>query len=394
MLVDPETGRPRKFAYAPGLVVVDGGPPQVAAAQRALDELGIDDIPVVRAGQAARGGLAARPGGPGDPAAAPARASTCCSGSATRRTASRSPTTAPGAPRSMVESLLDDVPGLGEVRRKTLLKHFGSLQEARGPPRSRRSPRCPASGRATAAAIKDAVRRRRKSAGRQTVSVNTATGEIEETLTRPSDAGRPSRGELVVVTGMTGAGRSTAAKELEDLGFFVVDNLPPQPAARRGPAGRREPRPEQPIAVVVDVRSGVVLRRPCRPTSPRAPPAGTRRWSSSRPTTTCWCAARRPPAARTRCRAAAGCSTGCSASAWCWPTCAATPTWSSTPRTLNVHQLTDRIADARSAPRRPDRLKVTRGQLRLQVRHPGRRRLRRRHAVPARTRTGSPSCAR
>ena len=47
MLVDPETGRPRKFAYAPGLVVVDGGPPQVAAAQRALDELGIDDIPVV-----------------------------------------------------------------------------------------------------------------------------------------------------------------------------------------------------------------------------------------------------------------------------------------------------------------------------------------------------------
>ena len=36
------------------------------------------------------------------------------------------------------------------------------------------------------------------------------------------------RGELVVVTGMTGAGRSTAAKELEDLGFYVVDNLPPQ----------------------------------------------------------------------------------------------------------------------------------------------------------------------
>src|SRR3546814_20445909 len=46
MLVDPETGRPRKFAYAPGLVVVDGGPPQVAAAVAALKELGIDDIPV------------------------------------------------------------------------------------------------------------------------------------------------------------------------------------------------------------------------------------------------------------------------------------------------------------------------------------------------------------
>ncbi|NED55005.1 excinuclease ABC subunit C, partial [Micromonospora aurantiaca] len=44
--IDPETGRPRKFAYPPNLVIVDGGPPQVAAAQRALDELGVDDIAV------------------------------------------------------------------------------------------------------------------------------------------------------------------------------------------------------------------------------------------------------------------------------------------------------------------------------------------------------------
>ena len=46
MLVDPETGKARKFAYAPGLVVVDGGPPQVAAARQALDALAIHDIPV------------------------------------------------------------------------------------------------------------------------------------------------------------------------------------------------------------------------------------------------------------------------------------------------------------------------------------------------------------
>ncbi|MCW2832574.1 MAG: putative P-loop ATPase protein [Nocardioides sp.] len=66
----------------------------------------------------------------------------------------------------------------------------------------------------------------------------------------------PTPGELVIVTGMTGAGRSTAAKELEDLGFFVVDNLPPtlvRDVVRlvddsRGIA--------EPIAVVVDVRSG------------------------------------------------------------------------------------------------------------------------------------------
>ena len=63
-------------------------------------------------------------------------------------------------------------------------------------------------------------------------------------------------GPLVIISGMTGAGRSTAAKELEDQGFFVVDNLPPTLLpdvvklvdSSRGPA--------QPIAVVVDVRSG------------------------------------------------------------------------------------------------------------------------------------------
>ena len=69
MLVDPETGRPRKFAYAPGLVVVDGGPPQVAAAQRALDRARPPRHPRLRAREAARGGVAADPGGPGDPAA-------------------------------------------------------------------------------------------------------------------------------------------------------------------------------------------------------------------------------------------------------------------------------------------------------------------------------------
>lgn len=63
-------------------------------------------------------------------------------------------------------------------------------------------------------------------------------------------------GEIVVVTGMTGAGRSTAAKELEDLGFYVVDNLPPSLVAdvvRLVDEGRGV---DHPIAAVVDVRSG------------------------------------------------------------------------------------------------------------------------------------------
>ena len=45
--IDPTTGRPRKFAYPPNLLVVDGGAPQVAAAQAVLDELGIDDVALV-----------------------------------------------------------------------------------------------------------------------------------------------------------------------------------------------------------------------------------------------------------------------------------------------------------------------------------------------------------
>jgi UPF0042 nucleotide-binding protein len=63
-------------------------------------------------------------------------------------------------------------------------------------------------------------------------------------------------GELVVVTGMTGAGRSTAAKELEDLGYYVIDNLPPEllkDVVRLVDASKGQ---AQPVALVIDVRSG------------------------------------------------------------------------------------------------------------------------------------------
>jgi UPF0042 nucleotide-binding protein len=68
--------------------------------------------------------------------------------------------------------------------------------------------------------------------------------------------GDTHRGELVVVTGMTGAGRSTAAKELEDLGFYVVDNMPPSLLREVVRLVDESRGTEQPIAVVVDVRSG------------------------------------------------------------------------------------------------------------------------------------------
>ena len=64
------------------------------------------------------------------------------------------------------------------------------------------------------------------------------------------------QGELVIVTGMTGAGRSTAAKELEDLGYFVVDNLPPELVSDVVRLLDEKQGVGKPIAAVVDVRAG------------------------------------------------------------------------------------------------------------------------------------------
>jgi len=66
----------------------------------------------------------------------------------------------------------------------------------------------------------------------------------------------PPKGlELVVVTGLSGAGRSTAAKCLEDLGWFVVDNLPPSLLGTMVDLGSRSKGEVDRIAVVADVRS-------------------------------------------------------------------------------------------------------------------------------------------
>jgi excinuclease ABC subunit C len=179
LLVDPETGRPRKFAYAPGLVVVDGGPPQVTAAVRALTELGIDDIPVV--------GLAKRleevwlPEEE-DPVIFARSSEGLYLLQRIRDEAHRFAITHHRNRRSksMVESLLDDVPGLGEVRRKTLIKHFGSLKKLREATVEEIA-MVPGVGPRTASAIKDAVARaKEKTVPGSAVSINTATGEIIE----------------------------------------------------------------------------------------------------------------------------------------------------------------------------------------------------------------------
>ena len=169
---------------------------------------------------------------------------------------------------------------------------------------------------------------------------------------------QPTTGELVVVTGMTGAGRSTAAKELEDLGYYVVDNLPPvllRDVVRlvdesRGVAAADRGRRRRPLRA----RSS----SPCTPTSPRARPAATRRCSSSRRPTTSSYAARRPPAGRTRCRAPAGCSTGSQRERVVLGDLRSDADLVIDTSNLNVHQLTDRIAEAFGTPD-ATRLKVT-----------------------------------
>ena len=79
---------------------------------------------------------------------------------------------------------------------------------------------------------------------------------VEDTGEIPAVGTTEELGELVVVTGMTGAGRSTAAKELEDLGYFVVDNLPPELVTEVVRLVDEQKGRDQPIAVVVDVRGG------------------------------------------------------------------------------------------------------------------------------------------
>ncbi|NES16698.1 MULTISPECIES: excinuclease ABC subunit UvrC [Micromonospora] len=129
--IDPTTGRPRKFAYPPQLVVVDGGAPQVAAAAQALAELGIDDVALC--------GLAKRLEEvwlPDDefPVILPRTSEALYLLQRVRDEAHRFAITFHRQRRSkrMTESGLDNIPGLGEVRRKALLRHFGSLKRLSG----------------------------------------------------------------------------------------------------------------------------------------------------------------------------------------------------------------------------------------------------------------------
>src|SRR5579862_4089052 len=124
MVVTPQ----RKFAYPPNLVVVDGGAGQVAAAAAALAELGIDDVSVC--------GLAKRLEEvwlPGEqyPVILPRSSEGLYLLQRVRDEAHRFAIAYHRQKRgkAATASALDDVPGLGTARRKTLLKHFGSVRK-------------------------------------------------------------------------------------------------------------------------------------------------------------------------------------------------------------------------------------------------------------------------
>ena len=171
--VDPETGRPRKFAYPPNLLVVDGGAPQVAAAAAALAELGIEDVALC--------GLAKRleevwlPG-EDQPVILPRTSEALYLLQRVRDEAHRFAITYHRQKRSraMTTSALDGVPGLGETRKKALLTRFGSLKRLRAAS-VEDIMAVPGVGRRTAEAVAAALHREDAQPG---PAVDPVTGEV------------------------------------------------------------------------------------------------------------------------------------------------------------------------------------------------------------------------
>jgi excinuclease ABC subunit C len=170
--IDPDTGRPRKFAYPPQLVVVDGGAPQVAAAAEAMAALGIDDVSLC--------GLAKRleevwlPDR-ADPVILPRTSEALYLLQRVRDEAHRFAITYHRQKRSkgMIDSALDGIPGLGETRRKALLRKFGSVKRLRAATVEEIA-EVPGLGRRTAEAVHTAL----AGAAAPASAVDPVTGEI------------------------------------------------------------------------------------------------------------------------------------------------------------------------------------------------------------------------
>ena len=175
-VADTLTAAPKgRFAYPPNLVVVDGGKPQVTAASRALQDLGITDVYVV--------GLAKRleevwvPESD-FPVILPRSSQALFLLQRIRDEAHRFAITFHRQKRgkSMTASVLDSVPGLGPAKQKALLKHFGSVRRLKQADAAQLQ-EVPGIGPSMAAALQAAL----ADAGSDAApAVNMATGEIVE----------------------------------------------------------------------------------------------------------------------------------------------------------------------------------------------------------------------
>ena len=170
-LVDATTRSARRFSYLPSLIVVDGGPAQTRVARETLDELGFESVWVC--------GLAKRleevwVAHEEYPIILARTSQALYLLQRIRDEAHRFAITyhRQKRSRSMIESLLDDVPGLGEVRRKALMRAFGSLKKLRA---ASVDDICevPGFGPTLAASVVGAVLKKPE-------AINLATGEVLE----------------------------------------------------------------------------------------------------------------------------------------------------------------------------------------------------------------------
>ena len=201
--IDAETGKPKKFAYPPQLVVVDGGPPQVAAAAAAMRKLGVTDVALC--------GLAKRleevwlPDRV-DPLILPRTSEALYLLQRVRDEAHRFAITYHRQKRSrtMTQSALDDIPGMGETRRKALLRAFGSVKRLRAASVEEIAA-VPGFGLRTAQTVHAAL----AAQGAPAPAVDPVTGEIVDDASPPS---RPKSDPLPPDTDPVRVGGSTSSR--------------------------------------------------------------------------------------------------------------------------------------------------------------------------------------
>ena len=135
--------------------------------------------------------------------------------------------------RAMTESIMDDLPGVGPARKRALLQHFGSPEAVLGASRE------------------------------QLEAVPGVPAKVGPRALRPPQQDRPVSTrlhDLVVVSGFSGAGKSSAMNVFEDAGYFCVDNLPAEMIRSLAGLFIHEGSKVERAGVVSDLRGGGVLR--------------------------------------------------------------------------------------------------------------------------------------